>query len=39
MSEVLEERVVQEVIKRDDAIEFFQKQLDQVEDEKKQLAA
>ncbi|CAD6253235.1 unnamed protein product [Miscanthus lutarioriparius] len=38
MSEVLEERVALEVIKRGDALEFFQKELDRVEDEKKQLA-
>ena len=39
MSEVLEERMALEIIKHDDAIEFFLKELDRVEDEKKQLAA
>ncbi|XP_066341470.1 uncharacterized protein [Miscanthus floridulus] len=39
MSEVLEERTVEEVIKWDEAIEALQKELDKVEDEKKRLSA
>ena len=35
MSEILEERASEEVIKRDEAIEVLQKELDRVEDEKK----
>ena len=38
MSEILEERASKEVIKRDEAIEVLQKELDKVENEKKQLA-
>ena len=38
MSEILEERVALEVIKRDEAIEALQKELDRVEDEKKKLS-
>ena len=35
MSEILEERASEEVIKRDEAIEVLQKELDKVENEKK----
>ena len=38
MSEILEERASEEVIKRDEAIEALQNELDRVEDEKKWLA-
>lgn len=38
MSEILEERAALEVIKRDEAIEVLQKELDRAEDEKQQLA-
>ena len=37
MSKILEERASEEVIKRDEVIEVLQKELDRVEDEKKQL--
>ena len=38
MSEILEERASEEVIKRDEAIEVLQKELDRVKEEKKWLA-
>ena len=38
MSECLEERASEEVIKHDEAIEVLRKELDNVENEKKQLA-
>ena len=38
MLEALEERMALEVIKRDEAIEALQKELDRVEDEKKKLS-
>ena len=38
MLEILEERASEEVIKRDEAIEALQNELDMVEDEKKWLA-
>ena len=39
MSEILEERASEEVIKRDEAIEALQNELDRVKDEKKRLTA
>ena len=38
MSEIFEEHASKEVIKRDEAFEVLQKELDRVEEEKKQLA-
>ena len=38
MSEILEEHASEEVIKRDEAIEVLQKELDRVKEEKKWLA-